>query len=96
MQARVGLGMNTVHGTRYMVHVPSIFTIFLTFKNSFWHNSSNVKHVGLLGYFLFVAQQLADIGFPRKSMPFFSELPIHILSMRFAENKINKFVGRWL
>ena len=30
-----------------------------------------MKHVGLEGYFLFIARQLADVGFPRKSMPFF-------------------------
>ena len=31
-----------------------------------------MKHVGLEGYFLFIARQLADVGFPRKSMPFFA------------------------
>ena len=30
-----------------------------------------MKHVGLEGYFLFIARQLADVGFPKKSMSFF-------------------------
>lgn len=38
-----------------------------------------MKHVGLEGYFLFIARQLADIGFPRKSMPFFGITNLYTL-----------------
>ena len=44
-----------------------------------WYNLSNMKHVGLEGYFLFIARQLADIGFPRKSMLFFKITNLYTL-----------------